>query len=339
MVLHNPNNWHWVNKDTSGWARSFLETELIGTSVSKDGVSASVDKVLNMDGDVDVSQRKGKVITLFDVKLQLEYSGRTKPAGDGEEKEGEEVGGTITVPEVAHDTEESEYVFDIDIYSETTSKEPVKTLVRSDLTPILRKKLATLGPALIAAHGAGLQHARDTSNGTTSTVKSSSSVSKDSSSTSTSSNSQTNPPAGPKINTTTVSLTDEFRTTASELYTTFTSSDRLAAFTRTPPSPFPSSGTAEPDAEFGLFGGNVTGTYKTLAPPTKILQSWRLAQWPAGHHAQLELGFDQNDVDRVTVMRVEFKGVPVGQEEVVRRNWEGYYTRQIKGVFGFGTIL
>jgi activator of HSP90 ATPase len=28
-----------------------------------------------MDGDVDVSQRKGKVITLFDVKLSLEYSG------------------------------------------------------------------------------------------------------------------------------------------------------------------------------------------------------------------------------------------------------------------------
>jgi activator of HSP90 ATPase len=28
-----------------------------------------------MDGDVDVSQRKGKVITIFDVKLQLEYEG------------------------------------------------------------------------------------------------------------------------------------------------------------------------------------------------------------------------------------------------------------------------
>jgi len=27
-----------------------------------------------MDGDVDVSQRKGKVITIFDVKLKLEYS-------------------------------------------------------------------------------------------------------------------------------------------------------------------------------------------------------------------------------------------------------------------------
>ena len=111
MVLHNPNNWHWVNKDTSGWAREYLEKELIGLSASKDDVSATIDKILSMDGDVDVSQRKGKVITLFDVKLQLEYSGRTRPKlAEGEDKDGEDVSGTITVPEVAHDTEEDEYV-------------------------------------------------------------------------------------------------------------------------------------------------------------------------------------------------------------------------------------
>lgn len=75
MVLHNPNNWHWVNKDVSAWARDYVETKVTKIGVEGDGVSAKVDKVLSMDGDVDVSQRKGKVITLFDVKLQLEYSG------------------------------------------------------------------------------------------------------------------------------------------------------------------------------------------------------------------------------------------------------------------------
>lgn len=75
MVLHNPNNWHWVNKDTSGWARDYLESELIGVSAEGGAVFAKIDKILSMEGDVDVSQRKGKVITLFDVRLQLEYSG------------------------------------------------------------------------------------------------------------------------------------------------------------------------------------------------------------------------------------------------------------------------
>jgi len=75
MVLHNPNNWHWVNKDALEWAKSYLEKNLIGLSAEDGDVSAKISKVQSMDGDVDVSQRKGKVITLFDVKLQLEYEG------------------------------------------------------------------------------------------------------------------------------------------------------------------------------------------------------------------------------------------------------------------------
>lgn len=75
MVLHNPNNWHWVNKDVSEWAREYLEKNLIGISAEEGEVAARVTKVVSMDGDVDVSQRKGKVITLYDVKLQLEYEG------------------------------------------------------------------------------------------------------------------------------------------------------------------------------------------------------------------------------------------------------------------------
>lgn len=75
MVLHNPNNWHWVNKDVSGWAKDYLDKELLQISAEQDGVSAKVDNIMSMDGDVDVSQRKGKVICLFDVKLKLEYKG------------------------------------------------------------------------------------------------------------------------------------------------------------------------------------------------------------------------------------------------------------------------
>jgi activator of HSP90 ATPase len=77
MVLHNPNNWHWVNKDASIWAREYLQERLSTVSAEEDGVCVKVEKVLSMDGDVDVNQRKGKVITLYDVRLQLEYEGAT----------------------------------------------------------------------------------------------------------------------------------------------------------------------------------------------------------------------------------------------------------------------
>ena len=67
--------WHWVNKDVREWAKDYFEKNLVGTEADDGGVSAEISKVKSMDGDVDVSQRKGKVITLFDVKLQLEFTG------------------------------------------------------------------------------------------------------------------------------------------------------------------------------------------------------------------------------------------------------------------------
>jgi activator of HSP90 ATPase len=136
---------------------------------------------------------------------------------------------------------------------------------------------------------------------------------------------------GAVINTTTVTDNEEFRTTAAELYQTFTDPQRLAAFTRAPPKVFEG---AKKGGKFELFDGNVSGEYLELQEPTKIVQSWRLNQWPAGHYSKLQIEFDQNDVDAVTVMRVEWSGVPIGQEEVTKRNWLEYYVRSIKRTFG-----
>ncbi|OAL34293.1 hypothetical protein AYO20_06346 [Fonsecaea nubica] len=326
MVLHNPNNWHWVNKDAGPWAKDYLDTEVKKVSAEENGVSAKITRLISMDGDVEVSQRKGKVITIFDVALQLEYEGKTE--------DGTDVSGSIRVPECAYDTEPDDYVFEIDIYSEKKEKQPVKDLVRSKLVPQLRQVFAKFGPALIEEHGKDLQHApgSNPSSGfatpTWHPEKERKPLSPAPTTTSTSGKSS--------VNTTTVTATDEFRTTAEEMYQTFTDPQRLAAFTRAPPRLFEG---AKVGGKFSIFDGNVTGEFVELQPPKKLIQKWRLAQWPEGHMSTQEIFFDQNDVDRVTNMRVTWTGVPVGQEEVVQRNWEGYYVRSIKQTFGFGTIL
>ncbi|KAI9829448.1 MAG: hypothetical protein M1826_005630 [Phylliscum demangeonii] len=349
MVLHNPNNWHWVNKDVAPWTREYLEKHLVGLAVEEAGVSASIAKVLSMDGDVDVSQRKGKVITLFDVKLQLEYAGTSSPReGEmvvlmekaGATADGKDVSGTITIPEVAHDTAEDEYVFDIDVYSDESSKKSVKELVRGDMVPRIRKELHQLGPAIIAEHGKDLQHPSGSgpSGGVTapapsSTTTSNAPGSKDATAPAATASSDGK---GSSVNVSTVTDTEEFRTTAEELYQTFTDADRITAFTRSAPKVFEG---AKKGGKFELFGGNVAGEFIDLRQPTLIVQRWRLNQWPAGHFSTLEIKFDQNDRDAVTVMRVNWKGVPKGQEEVTKRNWQEYYVRSIKTTFGFGTVL
>jgi activator of HSP90 ATPase len=219
--------------------------------------------------------------------------------------------------------------FEIDIYSDAKEKQPVKDLVRSKLVPQLRSEFLKLPPALIAEHGKDIQHApgSNPSSGfsTPKYIAPTSTSSKGDTSTSTQSN------KGSIVNTVTVTDNEEFRTTAAELYQTFTDPQRLAAFTRAPPKVFEG---ARKGGKFELFGGNVSGEFLELDEPSKIVQSWRLDQWPAGHYSKLAIEFDQNDVEHVTVMRVTWSGVPVGQEEVTKRNWLEYYVRSIKRTFG-----
>lgn len=141
---------------------------------------------------------------------------------------------------------------------------------------------------------------------------------------------------GKLVNTVSINETTEFRTTAEELFLTFTDPQRIAAFTRAPPKTFEG---AKPGGKFEIFGGNVSGEYVTLDSPKNITQKWRLAQWPQGHYSTLSIHFDQNDIDHVTNMRVQWDGVPVGQEDVTKTNWDNYYIRSIKMTFGYGTVL
>ena len=201
--------------------------------------------------------------------------------------------------------------------------------MRSKLVPLLRKEFLKLAPALISEHGKDIQHAPG------SNPSSGFSTPKyhppTASGSKTGAGASTDNRSGGLVNTTTVTDNEEFRTSAEQLYQTFTDPQRLAAFTRAPPKVFEG---AKRGGKFELFDGNVSGEYLELEEPTKIVQSWRLKQWPGAHFSRLQIEFDQNDVDGVTVMRVTWSGVPVGQEEVTKRNWGEYYVRSIKKTFG-----
>ena len=219
--------------------------------------------------------------------------------------------------------------FDVDLFAESKEKQPVKDVVKSKLVPELRKIFQGLAPALIATHGKDLQHAagsNPSSGFSTPKMHPEKQASKPAETT-TSQETKT----GGIVNTVTVTDTEEFRTPAEEAYQTFVDPARIAAFTRSPPKLFEG---AHKGGKFELFGGNVSGEYVELDPPKKIVQKWRLNQWPAGHYSTLKIEFDQNDVDHVTVMRVTWEGVPVGQEDVTKQNWREYYVNSIKRTFG-----
>jgi activator of HSP90 ATPase len=54
-------NWHWKNKNITQWGEEWMKRELSTISVSGDrGEVVSVSSVNEVDGDVELGQRKSK---------------------------------------------------------------------------------------------------------------------------------------------------------------------------------------------------------------------------------------------------------------------------------------
>ncbi|CAO3642733.1 unnamed protein product [Cunninghamella echinulata] len=116
----NVNNWHWVNKNCITWARNYFTENVV------------------------VCQRKGKIITIYNVNLKYTW--------EGVAKDGTIVAGTINVPEVAHDFDLDEYVFEISVKEEDALKRTIRDIVKKELTPLMRKRFSSFSDDLIKHH-------------------------------------------------------------------------------------------------------------------------------------------------------------------------------------------
>lgn len=345
MVVHNPNNWHYVEKNCIDWSRQYFKDKLTGLEAESTDKSqtAKISSVISVEGDSVVAQKRGKVYSLFDLKLALAYEGKV-----GET----EVKGSITIPEIAYDTEEDEYQFEVSVFSENSDTTKIKEVVKKDLIPKLRKLLSQYGKDLLATHASDIQMPADqvkseltkanqlkSSSSTSSSKKEQESpAAKTTTTTSTSPSSKTTSTSSsyiPKYNTSTLHLEPVFNTTAEQLYITFLEKNRVGAWTRANPG-FNGDFLGVGD-DFNLFGGNVSGKVSKLIPNESIEQQWRLNSWKEGHFATLAINFHQGDSE--TKLDVLFKGIPIGEEDQVKGNFENYYVRAIKLTFGFGTVL
>ena len=59
-------NWHWKNKNVTPWAKNWFERELTTISVKGDSEEeVLVTEVVEVDGDVELGQRKSKYVVPF----------------------------------------------------------------------------------------------------------------------------------------------------------------------------------------------------------------------------------------------------------------------------------
>ena len=290
------------------------------------------------DRDVISQMRKGKIITIYDIKIVLGFSGKLGRSPSSDEQV--TVDGTVTIPELMHDADEDDLVFDIEVFSESKEKSPARDLIKSKLVPQLRTLLLSFPEAMRAAHGKDVliafEQGKTPSVGTAANAATSISAApahdKKTSTTASSNTTTSGASSAKRINTSDISESYEFQATAKELYLTFIDKARVAAWSRAPPDVDPVVG-----GKFSLFHGNVSGVFQELEDGKRLVQTWRLKDWPESHHAKLTLLFDQG-LDG-TSLRVTMEGVPIGAEDAVKSNFVEYYIKPIKQTFGFGAIL
>ncbi|CAJ0745941.1 633_t:CDS:10, partial [Entrophospora sp. SA101] len=271
------------SKNCIDWAKEYLKTNLENLSVEHEGVMVKIASVTECNGDAELNQRKGKLIPIYDLVIDLTWSGTGV--------DGTEFTGNIKIPELLQGSESD------------CEKDSIKQVIRKHLTPLLIEKFKNIGKDMVETHSKDVYIEP----------------------------SQLGAPNQKPI-TPSEPIAIEMQTSADQIYETLLDPGRVTAWTRSRPDIFRLVGS-----KFSLFDGNVTGTILELVPNEKIVQTWRLRTWPKDHFSTVTLRFEQTSDN--TMVHLTQEGIPIGEVDIVRRNWQNYYWNSIKSVFGYDIFL
>ncbi len=76
---------------------------------------------------------------------------------------------------------------------------------------------------------------------------------------------------------------------------------------------------------FEVFDGAVSATFREILSDRRIVQAWRERDWPAGHHALLELRFVAVNAGRGSHVQLTLTGVPEARADATASGWRDYY--------------
>lgn len=123
-----------------------MSDNITGVSAAAgNGTVFTVTKITSVVGDCDVTQRKGKTLCIYDMKLVFSV----KVSSDEDSESSRQV--LVTVPEFIHDQAETDYVFKIDA-------DDRRDELRTHLVPLVVQKLAKFQSDLIQAHDHDVKH-------------------------------------------------------------------------------------------------------------------------------------------------------------------------------------
>lgn len=319
----NVNNWHWTERDVSSWSSECLHQLLLGVQVEGPEGVWQLTEVTKLEGEASINNRKGKLFYFYEWQLRLSWLGMSC--------RGVKFRGTIDVSNLSDENDEDDLDICVALCKDQPNT-PLLVLMKTSGIQEVRRVLGEYVRRLKSEFGQGMILP------TTNALKQHSSVSTKKNEVKTNKTqispapkcfSSTAPcPTGDRNQTCSFDLKETFQTNAHELYRTFISQEFMQVFTR-------SSAVVDSccGGKFQLLDGSISGQFTQLVPDKRIDMKWRFRTWPSNHYASVSLELDDRGDD--TELRLECRGVPLGEEDSTREGWTRFYFRAIKQTFGY----
>lgn len=331
----NVNNWHWyaciitprilitfrVERDCSDWAHDQIRTRLQGlkASHSVSGLSVTITNVSKVEGDVTVTQRKGRLRHNFDLNIVFDWETQS---------EGESEKGTVEIRDWMSDTTASDFEFYVksagfQIFSST------KSFLQSAVRDAVWTTLQEFTADLVDEHGKHLIVPVDSNQAPQTESDAANKVSF-----MTASSEKTGCDFKEKSSLKNWKETIDFTAPPKEILRSLVEPERVQVWSRGSLS----GSLKEANSVFGLYGGAVSGRVLSIDWDKFELQlAWRLSSWPADHHSTviISLKDDGRDGTRLNLMQTD---IPADSYETTTGNWSTYYWNPIKTVFGCGAL-
>ncbi|XP_071370554.1 activator of 90 kDa heat shock protein ATPase homolog 1-like isoform X2 [Centroberyx affinis] len=327
----NVNNWHWTERDVSGWSEETLRRLLLGDGVTGSegvGVTGSegvcrVTEVSRLEGEASINNRKGKLIFFYEWQLKASWTGTTNS--------GIKYKGSLEVSNLSDENDPDDLDISVSLCKDQPNT-PLLDLMKKDGVQKVRKVLGEYVTLLKSEFSQGM--ILPTADGISPAPRPAQSPAPRPAQSPAPRPAPSSTPScsGVRIPTCSFSLKETFLTSPDELYRTFTNQEFVQVFTHAAAVVEDRRG-----GKFRLLDGNVSGEFTQLVPDEKIEMRWRFKTWPSEHHATVSL--DLKDRGDETELRMECRGVPAAEEERTREGWRRYYFEAIKQTFGYGARL
>ncbi|KAA8499931.1 Activator of 90 kDa heat shock protein ATPase-like 1 [Porphyridium purpureum] len=358
----NVNNWHWAERNVFSWASARLRELLQGvvlpvgevdpsaphdvrssTSSSQNNNRSStyarvvVYKVDKIEGDAMLYNRKGKLKTLADLKVEAKWKLVPSTGAEQSEDSKDAVSGLLKFE--LYDTEpDVNWTCSSQGAQAERAKQVLRTLGVREVQHVAKRfmdELAEGGDVDISsfqrkpsqlASNAPLTGSLGAPEMKTSTAPPPEKKSASSAPATTSKATLPHKTAAKKAS---LEIDEFFRCSPMDLFLALTDERRVSAYTMAK-----TSIKAEEGGAFSIKSGRYSGTFEECKPGQRIIMKWRLDKYPANLFTRVEIDIKQNEGH--SELRLRHFGVPAEFVHETETEWRVEIFERLRMVLGYG---